>query len=596
MPSNNPKAMESAIETIPTDQTLYWNVDEPAAENEKAEFWKKLRSFYRTGDKNTDEIILESPALIRFLKDEKSPYPYALSEDLKIDLNNETPLVMLSHALSTHKRDHRKKFKSQLVELVDSLNRLLKLENPDQEASDLKNTYDFADELIAFDKIVEMIPHQKNEMLQGSRMSRIQEIVATMKSGLAHYNDLVANIILDKELKRQMEVHKLFEDVRLVRFSEDAFAEAQHLFIEEMGNFTELIKSYRIALLEVNGEYDEDIHEEYFHHFNWHRFLDEELSLFPPMVILVEHAYLFEHLTTFSRLLASNLPINIVVLNHQKVSNPNKAIDWEDASHQSRQELATLAMSHRNVKVMQTGLDNPELLLAELHEALKVTSPVVCHLSVPTESSKSINEEILIAKAAAAGRYFPKITLQPNSSLAENSTCDISANIQKEEVWPLFTLKAKNSKETEAMMDVGFTYADYKAIFPEKAKELMTIPSKYYSDHLIPLSEYLLLEEQKLYGVIPYIWLVNNQNELIRAAVPYMWVLSCQERMEFWNHLRTLAGGREATSATSTEVPLTDTATHGVSSLSEEHLTKIEKEALSRATERLISALLSEDL
>ncbi len=595
MPSNQQKAMESENATLPTNQTLYWNVDEPAPENEKAEFWKKLRSFYRTGEKYTDEIILESPALIRFLEVDQSSYPFALSDDLKVDLNNETPLVMLSHALSTHQRGNRKKFKSQLAELVDSLNRLLKLENPAQEASELKNTYDFADELIAFDKIAEMIPHQKNEVLQGSRLSRMQEIVATIKTGLAHYDDQVANIVLDKEIKRQMEEHQLFDDVRLVRFSEDAFAEAQQLFTEEMRNFTELIKSYRIALLEINGEYDEAIHEEYFHHFNWHRFLDEELSLFPPMVILVEHAYLFDHLTSFSRLLASNLPINIVVLNHQKVSNPNKAIDWEDASHQSRQELAILAMSHRNVGVVQTGLDNPALLLTGLHGALKATSPVVCHLSVPTESSKSINEEILIANAAAAGRYFPKITFQPNSTHANSSACDISENIQEEEVWPLFTLTAKNSQETEVIMELGFTYADYKAIFPEKAKELMAIPSKYYSDHLIPLSEYLLLDEQQLYGMIPYIWLVNKENELLRAAVPYMWVLSCQERMEFWNHLRQFAN-ISTSSTTPMEASATQVTTSGVSGQDEEQLAKIQEEAITKATERLISALLAEDM
>lgn len=592
MPSNQQKAMESENATKPTVQTLFWKVDDPAPENEKAEFWKKLRSFYRTGEKKTDEIILESPALIRFLKDNQSPYPFALSDDLKVDLNKETPLVMLSHALSTHQRNNRKKFKSQLAELVNNLNLLLKLENPDEIASELKNTYGFADELIAFDKIAELIPHQRNEVLQGSRLIRIRDIVATMKTCLAQYDDQVANIVLGKELKRQMEEHQLFKDVRLVRFSEDAFAEAQQLFTEEMGNFTELIKAYRIALLEINGDYDEAIHEEYFHYFNWHRFLDEELQLFPPMIILVEHSYLFDHLTTFSRLLASNLPINVVVLNYQKISSPNKALDWEDASHQTRQELATLAMSHRNVMVMQTGLDHPALLQTGLHNALKATSPAVCHLSMPSESSKSINAEILIAKAGAAGRYFPKITIQPNSAISNSSTIDISDNIQEDEVWPLFTLIAKNSNDTEAMIEVGFTYADYKAIFPEKAKELMAIPSKYYSEHLIPLSEYLHLDEQQLYGIIPYIWLVNRDNELLRAAVPYMWVLSCQERMEFWNHLRQFVGIRER-SSTSVEAIASQS---DIPALSDEQLAKVQEEALTKAMNRLISALLTEEV
>ena len=455
------------------------------------------------------------------------------------------------------------------------------MDDPREKAGELKSTFDFADELIAFDKMEELIPKQKGDELDDARLLRLQSILKTLKEGLTRYHDQVARVLIDKAQKNEMEAQ--LKAAKTFTFSKDAFAETQSLFDKEMAFFTNLIKAYRMAKLEVEEVYDASIHDGYFACFHWHRFLPEELALFPPILLIITHRYLYDHLTTFSRLLASNQPITVLVLNHQVISEPNEGVSWEDASHQNRQELAALTLSYRRVYFAQTGLDTPALFHQALTDALKGNGPAVCQVSVPNTFSEAEAQDVLKAHAAAAGRYFPKISYHPDGAF------DASKNLQADQTWPQLELKAKTSDETEATMEVAFTYADYKAIFPEKAGELLPIPSRFYDELLIPLGEYLQLEEEQLYRMIPYIWLVSDANELYRAAVPYVWVVSCQERRQFWSYLQNL----NAAKSPSPEVTVS-VSTLAIAQLSEQQLAQIQEQAMTQATERLIAVLLEE--
>jgi hypothetical protein len=90
--------------------------------------------------------------------------------------------------------------------------------------------------------------------------------------------------------------------------------------------------------------------------------------------------------------------------------------------------------------------------------------------------------------------------------------------------------------------ELPFTYADYKAMTREKVEELYLVPENMASDYLVPLHNFLRLGQNDLTGKVPYIWLVDEDNRMVRAAVPYMWVQSCQERLDFWNFIQELGG------------------------------------------------------
>ncbi|SMG13319.1 hypothetical protein SAMN05661096_00588 [Marivirga sericea] len=596
--------METPNKLSPNTSSFYWKKSDPAPELEMQSFWKKLRHFYRTGKHSDSHQESFSSALLRFLDDKQSAYPFTLEGNSKkavIELEEKTPFYFLDFMLSELHQEHRKAFKGQLASLITGLNKLLQIEDKDAEVETLKGDYDFANELIAFDQMADMIPKSKGEELSQARSSRLISVIGTLKEGLELFGKHEGIVLLEKEVKKSLEKAPLFQNTLLIETKDDVFEHCQKLFQKEVKSFTSLMKAYRIAKLEIEGEYQEDIHKDYFEDFNWYRLLAEELKLFYPIVVVVNQPYVFDHLSSLSSLMASNKPIKVVVLNHEHISTPNQELMWEDASHQFRQEVAALAMAHRNVYTFQSSMADPSNVHQGLTNCFKSTAPGLCHLSVPMQDVSAEMSQYLVAKAANASRYFPAIQYDPAKGSKWGARFDLTDNIKAEESWPNFVLNANTSETEKIEITAAFTYADYKACFSQKVKELMIVPDAYNTDYLIPLSDYLELDEAKLYGKIPFIWLIDEENQLHRAAVPNVWVVSCQERLDFWLFLQELGGfnkakDKEAIQQKEREMTLLleeqkakmDQANQQISETAQE-------EATSKAVERLVKALLNDE-
>jgi ferredoxin len=580
--------VETTSETKPAEMSLKWLQQDSASKEEMAIFWKKLRHFYRTGEKSEKNESLTSG--IAPLLENSSNYPFYPEGEKgpHFEFNSQTSIRLLDHFLTSYQKENRANFKAKLAKLVVGLRNMLNVADKGAEAKELQAAYDFADELIAFDKMVELIPHSKNKGLDQVRTKRLTHVLGTLTSGLGYFGDLSATLIADKGQMTLMRKEKLFRDTLIVEAENDAFGQSQCLFQIEIAKFTELIKAYRIASLEVDDAYNPEIHDEYFEHFSWHKLFDEELKLFHPIVLLVTPSDVFNNLTSLSKLFTTNQPINLIVLNDEHVSIPQTQISWEDAAHQFRQELAALAISHRNVFTFQANLSDPDFVYQGIESALRSSAPSLCHLSVPLDESAC--QDIY----ANAGRYFPSVIYDPFKESTWGGRFDLTGNVQPAEAWPKLTLKTQ-TKDTEATIDVSFTYADYKATYRNKADELMVIPSAYYSEHLLPLGDYLELDEQLLYGKIPYIWLKNDQQELFRAAVPNVWVISCQERLDHWRFLQELGGGGRQITQEANIQDLLDTQKLELETAHQVQVAKIQEDAIANAAERLIAVLLDDD-
>ena len=105
------------------------------------------------------------------------------------------------------------------------------------------------------------------------------------------------------------------------------------------------------------------------------------------------------------------------------------------------------------------------------------------------------------------------------------------------------------------------------------------------------------MDESSLYGKIPYIWLVDEDNNLHRAAMPNVWVVSCQERLDFWNYLQEIGDSKskqgEAIKITSDKDSVEFNAQ--LDQEREKIVAEAQEEAITLATQRLISALLDDE-
>lgn len=598
--------MDQKVENIKVETgepKITWKKGNPAPEEEMQAFWKKLRHFYRTGNKPSGDEIYLTSALLPLLEDGKEPYPYNLSDSKKsILLEENTPFYLIDHLLSSHQKANKRSFKNQLTGLIKGLNQLLNIDNKVAETEQLKGTYDFADEMIAFDKLADLTSQKSTEQLPEKRLKRLTNVFSVLQEGLKSFNEQEGIILLKKELKEKFKKGVFDSNVRFIEAQTDVFTQAQKLLSDQMQTFTSLIRAFRIAKLEIEDNYQEDVHDEYFNNFTHYRLLPEELNLFHPIILLIDQQYLIKHLASFSGLVATNQPVNVVVLNHQLISVPDQQVSWEDASHQIRQELAALAIAHRNVYTFQGTMDDPSAIYQGLEKCLRSTFPGICHLSALKDETIYNANPVTIAKAANASRYFPGILYDPGKLSEWGGRFDLQNNIQPTEKWPRYTLKVMTSEETEELIDVTFTYADYKSIYPVKASELMVVPEDYHTEHLIPLADYLSLEEEKLYGKIPYIWLVDEKHELYRAAVPNVWVVSCQERLDYWLFLQELGGinsyhVKTALLQKDQELAkLLEEQKIGMEGDHEQQMASMQEKATTRAVEQMITALLDENM
>ena len=63
-----------------------------------------------------------------------------------------------------------------------------------------------------------------------------------------------------------------------------------------------------------------------------------------------------------------------------------------------------------------------------------------------------------------------------------------------------------------------------------------------WGDEMIPFHEFLQLEEDDREGNYPYIWMVDEKNQLMRVLCSEEIVLSAEERLQYWHQLKDIAG------------------------------------------------------
>lgn len=458
-----------------------------------------------------------------------------------LDFHFEVPLLLFRQKLEQIEWN-RNQFKVKLKEKLVALEEKLAVESQKSGKEEADKGFGFAHDMIALDKVQDMLPKRGSAVISKEHLERVSSIIKQLRDAIdSHENH--AHIIVNENMKDDYRWNEIFTSSTL-SFAEQnkGLALAQKMFDRNMGLFTQALIALRKAELELDNAYNATVHDDYFQHFKWFKLSEDELSLFPPIMVFTNSADLTEHsMSELSQMMSTNKPIKVIAFMDRTVNPTNPDIDWEDASLTYRQELAAAALAHRNVHTLQCASDRPNGLLNGIRSGVSSTAPSLMHLMVTREEDEP-HISFLKINAAAAGRYFPYLMYDPNKGQEWGSRFDIQDNSQPEEDWPMYPFTYQAADGSEQVLDLAFTYADYKAMNQVKVEELFMVPEGMVNDYLVPLYDYLYLSQEEQTGKVPYIWLVDEENVMIRAAVPYMWVSSCLERLDFWNFIQELGG------------------------------------------------------
>jgi pyruvate-ferredoxin/flavodoxin oxidoreductase len=344
---------------------------------------------------------------------------------------------------------------------------------------------------------------------------------------------------------------------------QDSTSMAMGIFEGHMSKMAEGFKAIRKAELELAGDYRQDEHDEFFTYFNWHQFTQEEWLLCPPVVALGGDGAMYDiGLQNLSRLMASGKPIKVIVVDTQVYSNTGgqactsgfigQVSDMAQygkvlkGKSEPRKEIGLIAMAHRNTFVLQGTMANTSQMIEGFIDGLMTKRPAIFNLYTTCQPEHGVGDDLGVhqAKLAVESRAYPVFSFNPDKGVDPKDAFDLSGNPEMGQVWPSYDLKyVENGREKS--MNVAMTFADFAITEGRFRKHFRKVPRDAWNENMIVLSEFLEMSEDDREGKFPFIWAVDRKQRLSRVLVAKPIVESCEERRDFWEMLKALAGIEE---------------------------------------------------
>lgn len=345
---------------------------------------------------------------------------------------------------------------------------------------------------------------------------------------------------------------------------QDSASLAMGVFEGHMVKMADGFKAIRRAELEVSGKYNPAEHDEFFTYFNWQQFSDEEFLLCPPVVAVGGDGAMFDiGFQNLSRAMMSGKPLKIVVLDTQVYSNTGgqactsgfmgQVSDMAEfgkslkGKQEVRKEIGLVAMAHRTTYVMQSTIANANHMIEGFIEGLTSRQPALFNIYTSCQPEHGIGDDMghHQAKLAVESRAYPLFRYNPEKGDTPEECFDLDNNPAIKQDWPTYNLSYQE-KGRQKEMELPMTFADFAMTEARFRKHFRTAPADTWHDKMMPLAEYLLLEESDREEYFPFILTVNNNQELSRLLVSETMVSSCEDRRDFWKMLKALAGEDKA--------------------------------------------------
>ena len=341
---------------------------------------------------------------------------------------------------------------------------------------------------------------------------------------------------------------------------QDSPSMAMGIFEGHMAKMAEGFKAIRTAELELAGKYRPAEHDETLRYFDWQSFTDEEWELCPPVVAVGGDGAMYDiGFQNLSRLMASGKPIKVLVVDTQVYSNTGgqactsgfigqvsdmaqygKAIQGKQ---EPRKEIGLIGMAHRTSYVMQSTIAHPSHMIEGFVAGLKARRPALFNIYSNCQPEHGIGDDMSTAqsKLAVESRAYPLFRYDPDAGKTPQECFDLEGNPARDQDWPSYTIKYEDDG-VEKAMELPLTFADFAATETRFRKHFRVAPPDTWNENMVPLAEFLELDEDDREGSIPYVWMVDRDNQLTRLLVAKPIVESCEDRRDFWTMLRSLAG------------------------------------------------------
>jgi ferredoxin len=374
-----------------------------------------------------------------------------------------------------------------------------------------------------------------------------------------------------------------------------ALGAAVELFDGLAAHMVGVLRSVRVARLELAGQYDPALHDAVLGRFGWEAFSEDELLLIPPVVVLQPADKIRPSLAALSDLLRSGRPVHVIV--PQRASGVADGGDTLGTSHLA---LGYLAVAHREAFVLQSTLGRPSHLRDGLSRLSSSVRPGLAVVAEPAWTSPV--PPALQLEASHEGRATPCFIYDPAGGSSWAGRFSLDENPAIAEDWPIRAAAYLDEDGKPASHAAAFTFVHAAALDPAARPHLRVIPRAAWSDELCDAGEWLAASRDRAPQRVPTIWLVGADGQLARAVVTRELMFAARDRLRFWEVLQELAGIRDeyatraAADARATALAEAAREREELTARHAEEIERVRGEAAREAMGRLAQVLLDMDL
>jgi len=339
---------------------------------------------------------------------------------------------------------------------------------------------------------------------------------------------------------------------------QDAPSVAVGIFEGHMRKMADGFVAMRRAEKLLSGSYEAETDEAFFSDFDWEQFTDDEFTLCPPLFAVGGDGAMMDiGFQNLSRVMASNKPIRVIVVDTQVYSNTGgqactsgftgQVSDMAEygmeqhGKEEVRKELALIAMAHRGVFVMQSSQATPSHLIQNVLKGLQARRPALFILNTPCPPEWGIADFGApdAARLALESRAVPNIVYDPDQGTTFSERIDLEGNPSPLDTWTSYELAYVDEDGEEQKMTLPVTTADWalgEARFRGHFKKAND------EDELVPFHEFVEMDKDEREGETAYIYTVDASRHLDRMSVSDEIVQLAEERLGHWAQLKEMAG------------------------------------------------------
>jgi ferredoxin len=440
--------------------------------------------------------------------------------------------------LQLQKRNDRNLiFLKKLKACISGLNDLLLLHG--EKGDTTHSHFDFAEDLISFDKVDNIAVPSISSDLPGNRKKHIRECLQILTKAYDSYKASSSIIFVTNDLAREFSLKNTLSEARFEITKGKSCSRAKAFLKTEVDEFVVIIAAIRLADLEINQKYDADLHASYFEEFDISYLAEDDFQFLRTMIVIEEGQQLMQQPQDLLSLISDHARVKIFAIN--RLDDINAATGASSDDEDMYLELAALAIFRRNTYVFQGASDTPSQLFEAFNQGLNKPSPALWNILFPSQEAKKNNAGILELNAAIESRLFPRLVYDIRTGIRFGNHFDINANLQPAQSFPSFPLEVK-TPSGEQTREYSMTMADYLAMNPNLLEKLEIVPAKYAHENLISLDEYLSATSESVINKLPFIWLVDEHNTLRQAVIPVSWIKKCRARLDYWQFIQEIGG------------------------------------------------------